>query len=185
MRAWFLRATLVLATVGCSPAPVVKPPPPPVSQAPRELAALAIHVHQLASPPESAYDEFDYKHMSGLTGGLREAFQVALVRAGYTVIVDRRGERDVEAKIQATWPNDAPGVATLTLEADGKVIEQVSAVLPLLVGSPYGEHLEEHGAVALVEAMARSGKVAELSRWKAAQQKKKTPQVAAPGEVGR
>lgn len=182
MRAWFLRATLLLAAVGCSPPPPVKPPPPPVSQAPRELAALAIHVHQLRSPPESAYDEYDYKHMSGLTNGLRDAFQVALVRAGYTVIVDRRGERDVEAKIQATWPNDAPGVATLTLEADGKVIEQVSAVLPLLAGSTYGEHLEEHGAVALVEAMARSAKVAELGRWKA---QKKSPQIAAPGEPER
>jgi hypothetical protein len=148
-----------------------------VSAAPRELAALAIHVHQYMSPPESEYDKYDYNHMSGLTNGLRDAFQVALVRAGYTVIVDRRGERDVEAKIQATWPSDAPGVATLTLEADGKVIDQVSAVLPLLAGSTYGEHLEADGAVALVEAMGRSVKVAELARWKV---QKKSPQIAGP-----
>src|SRR3954466_4260644 len=127
MRAWFCYAILLLAAVGCSPAPVVKPPPPPVAPASPELAALTIHVQQLVSPPETPDDEYDYKHMSGFTTDLRTAFQVALVRAGYTVVVDRRGTRDLVAKIQATWPYDSAGVATLTLEADGKVIDQLSA----------------------------------------------------------
>ena len=43
------------------------------------------------SPPETPDDEYDYRHMSGHTTDLRSAFQVALVRAGYTVVVDRRG----------------------------------------------------------------------------------------------
>ena len=86
------------------------------------------------------------------------------------------------AKIQATWPYDGAGVATLTLEADGKVIDQLSAVLPMVGAPPYVEHLEEHGAAALVEAMARSSRVQEMARWKA---QPRTPQVAEPAEPQR
>jgi hypothetical protein len=180
MRRAFLRLALALLALGCAAPTPVKPPPPPIAPAPQELASLRIHVHQLVTPPETPEDEYDYKHMPGLTRDLRDAFQVALVGAGYVVVVSRRDPRDLVARIQADWPLDGPGVASLTLlDAQGQVIDQLSAIVPVLGKFPHSAQLYDHGAGAMVTAMSRSTKVGALARWLRERGEKK---VAAPPE---
>jgi hypothetical protein len=179
MRRAFFALLLGLSAIGCSSPTPVKPPAPPITRAPLELSSLRIHVHQLATPPETPEDEYDYKHMPGLTRELRDAFQAALVRAGYVVVVSRRDPRDLVATIQADWPLNGPGVASLTLAADGQVLDQLSAIVPVLGESPRKVELYEHGAAALVDALARSAQVSALARRIRERGEKK---IAAPPE---
>lgn len=147
-----------------------KPPPPPVEPAPAEVAALAIHVHRLVTPPETEADRWDYEHMSGLTRGLREAFQLALTRAGYRVVIGRHDPRDLVATIRADFPRDRPGVATLSLAADGRVVEQLSVEIPMVGDPPRTVHLEEHAAAMLVHGMSASPALRALAERFGAQE---------------
>jgi hypothetical protein len=133
-------------------------------RAPAQLATLSIHVHRLITPPQTPEDHWDYEHMSGLTRGLREAFQVALIHAGYRLVVGRREPRDLVATVQADWPHERAGVASLTLTAQGKVVDQLSAVIPIIGKPPRTTHLDEHAAVNLVHALNASAPVAEYAR---------------------
>jgi hypothetical protein len=114
-----------------------------------------------------------------MTRDLRDAFQAALVRAGYVVVINRRDPRDLVAKIQADWPMKRPGVATMTLTADGQVIDQVAVIVAVLGEFPREVRLYDHGAGALVDAMSRSGRVRALARQIRERGEKK---VAAPPE---
>lgn len=180
-----LVAAVAVVVSGCSSSSYPpKPPPPTVERAPAELAALAIHVHRLVSPPETPEDEWDYQHMSGLTRGLRQAFQLALTRAGYRVVVDRRDPRDLVATLHADWPHDRPGVATLKISARGQVVEQLSTEIPIVGEAPRTQHLEEHAAVSLVHALNASQAVRAFASHRAKLQPlqiaEPAPGVAAP-----
>jgi hypothetical protein len=146
----------------------VDTPPPPVQPAPQELASVAIHVHQLVSPPTSEQDRWDYHHMPGLTGELRSAFTQQLEQAGYTVVVDRRIPHDVLALIQAEWPVERPGTASLVLTARGETIARFSESIPILGEPPRTEYLEADAAVSLVDAMSRSSELLRFSQRQAA-----------------
>lgn len=150
---------------GCSSGgPPPQPPPPPVQQAPAELSKLLVHVHRLVTPPKTPEDEWDYHHMPGYTKGLRAAFQVQLTRAGYTVVLDRRAPRDIVATVQADWPYDHAGVATLKVTAGGRVIDQMSVEIPIIGKPPYTTYLDEHAAVGLVHALSSSEAVRAFAR---------------------
>lgn len=153
-----------LLSTGCSQPWPVDSPPPPVVAAPSALRSIAIHVHQLASPPESAQDEWDYHHMPGYTGELRRALVEQLQRAGYTVVVDRRQPHDAVAVVQATWPNDRAGTATLVISAREETVAILSAAIPFVGEPPRIEHLEGDAAVALVHAVSRSPEFHALAR---------------------
>ena len=158
-----------VAMIGCgSASKPAKPPAPQVQRASPQLVALSIHVHRLITPPQTPEDHWDYKHMSGLTRGLREAFQVALIHAGYRVVVGRRDPRDLVATVQADWPHERAGVASLTITAKGKVVDQLSAVIPIIGKPPRTTHLDEHAAVNLVHALNSSAALAEYARTRAA-----------------
>lgn len=151
-------AALVLA--GCQTPWPVETPPPPVQPAPPALQGIAIHVHQHVTPPETEQDRWDYHNMPGLTGGLRQAVVTQLQRAGYTVVVDRHQPHDAVALIQADWPYDRDGTATLVLsDGDGERIATFSARIPFLGEAPRIEHLEADAAVFLVDAISRSSDV--------------------------
>jgi hypothetical protein len=170
---------LVLLAVACSPPPPPRPPPAVTHVAP-ELGALRVHVHRLVTPAETPQDDDEYHHMSGLTHTLRSAFEVVLARAGYTVVLGRHDPRDVEAQIVASWDNERSGVATLTLEAGGRVIAQISGVVPRDTSREHGEWYMEEGAASLVEAMTRSPAVTALAR---AVPRKGGLQVAGPADA--
>ncbi|MBW2524343.1 MAG: hypothetical protein JRI23_09220 [Deltaproteobacteria bacterium] len=179
-----LAVTAIIAAIGCSSSSrPVKPPPPQVGRAPAELAQLSIHVHRLVSPPETPADHWDYQHMSGLTRGLRESFQVALTRAGYRVVVGRREPRDMVATIQADWPHDRPGVASLTVSSSGRVIDQLSAEIPVIGRPPRTSHLEEHAAVRLVHGLNGSAKVTAFARERAARRAAQIAATPAPPKL--
>ena len=153
-----------LVATGCSPPWPVDRPPPPVAAAPRELRSIAIHVHELASPPKSAQDEWDYHNMPGYTAELRRALVAQLQRAGYTVVVDRRQPHDAVAVVQATWPDDGAGTATLVISRRDEPVVIVSAAIPFVGEPPRIEHLEGDAAVALVHAISRSAEMFALAR---------------------
>ncbi|MFO0555983.1 MAG: hypothetical protein U0271_46830 [Polyangiaceae bacterium] len=155
----------VFLLLGASQTACAKPwpvdtPPPAVEPAPARLKRVRVYVHQLLGTPQNAQDRWDYYNMSGLTSELRKAFMSQLQLAGYTVIVDRNMPHDLTAVIQAVWPNDRPGVATMILTAaDGAVIEQLSASIPFVGEPPRIEFLEGDAAVQLVDEMSGSTKV--------------------------
>lgn len=159
------RLFLALPLAGCSTSPPPKPPPPPIQPAPPEQSWLAVHVHQLVSPPETPEDQDEYKNMSGYTSILRTAFSGALQKAGYTVVVGRKNPRDLVAKIQATWPLDTHGVATLLLldGSSGRPVQQLSALIPAEKHDSSTIYLEEHAAVELVNALSRSAEIAAFA----------------------
>jgi hypothetical protein len=165
MASW-LRALLLasLLSTGCSQPWPVDTPPPPVAAAPVALRSIAIHVHQLASPPESAQDAWDYHHMPGYTAELRRALVEQLQRAGYTVVVDRNQPYDAVAVVQATWPSHRAGTATAVISAQGETVAILSAAIPFVGEPPRIEHLEGDAAVALVHAVSRSPEIHALSR---------------------
>lgn len=170
---------LLLLAAACSTPPPPRPPPAVTHVAP-ELGALRVHVHRLVTPAETPQDEDEYHHMSGLTRQLRSAFEVVLARAGYTVVLRRHDPRDLVAQIVANWDNERSGVATLTLESGGRVIAQISGVVPRDTSRPYGDWYMEEGAASLVEAMTRSPAVTELAH---AVPKNGGMQVAAPADA--
>jgi hypothetical protein len=144
------------------------PPTPLLEPIPQELRPLAIHVHVLATPAETPDDDWDYHHMPGYTAGLRQAVQLQLTRAGYVVVVDRRSPRDLVALVHASWPTDRPGVASLSLtSSDGTLVDQCSAEVPVVREGSTVRHLENHAAIALVNAITRSRAVAEFARSRA------------------
>ena len=146
----------LLLIVGCSKPWPVDTPPPPVQPAPDGLKVMAIHVHQHKTPAETAQDEWDYHNMPGLTAELRRAVIMQLQRAGYTVVVDRMQPHDVVAVVQADWPNDHDGTATLVLENAGQPIATFSARIPIIGTPPRTEHLEATAAVYLVDKISGS-----------------------------
>jgi len=156
LRAVVIIVLCLLPLAACSGTPPPKPPPPPVAPAPEALRSLVVYVHQMQHPPESDLDKWDYNHTPGLTEGLRNAFERQLTRAGYRAVVGRRGPHDLMAVVHANWPYDHPGVASLTLMAGNDAVEQLSVEIPLANDRKYDRFLEEHAAVALVEAMGRS-----------------------------
>lgn len=183
-RTLFLRRLfLTLPLAGCSTSPPPKPPPPPVQPAPPEQRWLAIHVHQLVTPPETPDDQDEYHHMPGYTAMLRDAFSAMLQKAGYTVIVGRKSPRDLVAKVQATWPSNTPGVATLLLldGSSGRTVQQLSALIPNKPHNGLSVYLEEHAAVELVNALSRSEEVASFA---AQLRRRRTPEIAAPPRSG-
>lgn len=150
---------------GCSSGKArAKPPLPQIMRAPAEAATLSVYVHRLVTPPATPEDHWDYKHMPGLTRGLRQAFQVALTRAGYRVVVGRREPRDLVAMVQADWPKDRAGVASVTISAGARVIDQLSAEIPVVGKGSRLQHLEGHAAVSLVNALNRSPALVAYAR---------------------
>jgi hypothetical protein len=172
-----LLSLVCLGTSACGSSYPVEPPLPPIEPAPRDVAKLTVHVHALVAPPETPQDEWEYHHMSGLTGQLRSAFQSELQAAGYTVIVDRHREADLVATIDADWPVEQPGVATLTLTDGGRTVERLSTAIRLLGTPPETRYLKNEAAQALVRAMSRSEKVAAFAKDRPS---RATPQIAAP-----
>lgn len=161
-----LVALLALAgPTGCAKPWPVDTPPPAVQPAPQGLKRVRVYVHQLQGAPQNAQDRWDYYNMPGFTAGLRQAFMSQLQLAGYTVVVDRNMPRDLTAVIQAVWPNDRPGVATMVLTAnDGVVVDQLSASIPFLGEPPRIEFLEGDAAVALTDQLSRSVKIAIFAK---------------------
>src|SRR5262249_36636212 len=130
------------------------------------------HVH----PPETPEDDYESHHTSGYTEILRSAFQVALARAGYVVVLGRHEECDLVARISGTWVElHAAAVATLKLSAGERVVEQLSVAVPQGLSKDFDYHLDE-GAALLVEKMSASPNVAAFAREVAG----RTPKVAAP-----
>jgi hypothetical protein len=165
--------------LGCSSSHYpAKPPAPSVEPAPTTLRVLRIYVHQMATPAENAQDEWDYHHTPGYTTDLRDAFRLALTRAGYTTVVSRHAPSDLTALVEATWPSDRAGVATLTLTSGPEVVDQLSVEIPVLGTTPYMVHLEDHAAVSLVRLLNRSKAVADMARGPRQAQ---PLQVASPG----
>lgn len=163
-------------SAGCSSSPAPRPSAP-VLPAPAHARGLTVHVHRLVEPPQTAEDEREYRTMPGLTTMLRHELQHALVRAGYTVIVDRAGRYDVVAKVTADWPLERKNaVATLVLlEAEGgNVIDQASVIVP-----PEGSYDFDipAGGAALCDAVTRSARLeAAVKRL----EKRRTVDVAGP-----
>ena len=148
---WLLLVVALSAQACVATAPIL-PPPPPVAPAPASLQGLAIHVHRLVTPAESAQDAWDYQHMPGYTSGLRAEVAAALQAAGYTVVIDRRQPHDAIAVVQGDF-REPSGVATLSLtDLEGRRLATVSA--PILPDGEYG-YLQAHAAAELVDALAR------------------------------
>lgn len=156
-----LGVTAVLAA--CHTPWPVDTPPPPVQPAPPLLHGIAIHVHQHVTPPQTEQDRWDYHNMPGLTGELRRAVVIQLQRAGYTVVVDRHQPHDAVALIQADWPYEREGTATLVLNRGDERIATFSAPIPFIGEPPRIEHLEADAAVSLVDAITRSPDVHVLA----------------------
>ena len=158
-----LLAALATASA-CSNLPAVEPPPPAVARAPDEIARLAVHVFQMAQPPTTAQDEWDYHHMPGYTAELRRRFQTELQQAGFTVIVDRATPADLLATIQSEIPASTNGVATLVLSREGRIVDRISVPVRVSGEPPKTVHLVGEAAVRQVEAMSASAKVAAVAR---------------------
>jgi hypothetical protein len=162
-----LCALLLVATTACAPRP-----PIPVARAPVELSALTIHVLHASHGASQAAHE----NVNGYSVELRAAVQQALIRAGYTVVVDRSMPHDTEALIIFDGGGlRSAGAATLTLTSDGRLVAQVSAS----VGIDDHADIEERGAVELVERLQRSPSLLEFARQRAASRAHGV-QVAAP-----
>jgi hypothetical protein len=101
------------------------------------------------------------------------AFQRALVRAGYRVIVDVEAPTDLVARLDADWQMAGLSVASLTLSTgQGVVVEQLGAV----VATPRDAGEDLAGAADLVNAVGTSTR---LGVW-VAEKKTPTSVVAAP-----
>ncbi len=101
------------------------------------------------------------------------AFQRALVRAGYRVIVDVEAPTDLVARLDADWQMAGLSVASLTLSTgQGVVVEQLGAV----VATPKDAGEDLAGAADLVNALGASTR---LGAW-VAEKKTTTHVVAAP-----
>jgi hypothetical protein len=137
---------------------------------------LRVHVYEHVHPPETPEDDYENHHTPGHTENLRHAFQVALVRAGYSVVLRRHEPCDLVAHIAAVWEDRTGAAATLKLTADDKVIEQFSDVVPKDLSKDYGEYYYDEGAARLVDRMSSSPNVAAFAHDVAA----KTPKIAAP-----
>jgi hypothetical protein len=135
-------------------------PPPKVEPAPLALATLKFHVYNATNEAARRAEEDD---VAGYTIHLRGAFQRALVRAGYTVVIKPGDPHDLVARIHAEWPWQKPGTATLVLEAPEGVVTQFSA----LVEVDENADLDEQGAADLVNAISTSPSVAAYARRKA------------------
>ncbi len=132
-------------------------PPPPIKQAPGHMAALRIHVQNATARAASEAKE----DVCANTIYLRGAVQRSLVRAGYRVVVSADESRDLTARVSADWPWDKPGTATLSfIDASGTVVDQISG----LVVFDSKHNLDERSAVALVEAMKHSPRLASFAR---------------------
>lgn len=156
-------ALLTLVATACSNLPAEEPPPPIVTPAPAELAGLVVHVFQLVTPAVTPEDDWDYHHMPGYTGELRRLFQLELVRAGFTVTVDRADPADLVAVIQSEMPPGQSGVATLALSSGGAVIDHISVQVPVSGKPPKTVHHSAETAVRLVEAMSQSPAVSQFA----------------------
>jgi hypothetical protein len=172
-----LAVAIVLAlSASCSVPPAPPRPVPQVLAAGPELRLLRVHVYQQIHPPETPEDDYEYHHTPGHTDHLRNAFQVALARAGYTVVLRRHEACDLVARIAAVWEDRTGAVATLKLTADDRVIEQFSAVVPKDLSKDYGDYYYDEGAARLVDRMSSSPNVGAFAHDVAA----KTPKIAAP-----
>jgi hypothetical protein len=165
-----LCALLLLAGApGCGPE---RRPPLPVARAPGEVATLTIHVLNASHSASQAAHE----NVNGYSIELRALIQQVLIRAGYTVIVDRSMPHDAEALVVFDGGGlGRPGAATLTLTSEGRLVAQVSAS----VGIDEHANLEERGAVDLVERLSRQPALVELARQRPSA-KTKVQEVAAP-----
>jgi len=161
----FARAVIFgLTSTACSNLPEEEPPPPVVTPAPPEVAGLVVHVFRLVTPAVTPEDERDYHQMPGYTGELRRLFQLELVRAGFTVTLDRAAPADLVAVVQSEMPRGQPGVATLALSSGGLIVDRISLPVPVSGKPPKTVHHSAETAVRLVEAMSRSVAVTELAR---------------------
>src|SRR5262249_51086591 len=134
--------------------------------------ALTIHVVNVSHQASQAAKE----NVNGYSVELRAVVQQALIRAGYTVVVDRTMPHDAEALVVFVGEGlSSPGAATLTLTSDGRLVGQVSASVMI------DEHanIDERGAVVLVERLSRLPALAELAKQRAASRARGL-QVAAP-----
>lgn len=132
-------------------------PPPPIKPAPGHMAALRIHVQNATQHAASEAKE----DVCANTIYLRGAVQRSLVRAGYRVVVSADEPGDLTAKVSADWPWDKPGTATLSfIDARGEMVDQISG----LVVFDSKHNLDERSAVALVEAMKHSPRLASFAR---------------------
>ena len=138
---------LALSILGCSNLPPDRPPPP-VRPAPAELSELRIHVVNASSARARAAREDD---VTGFTLEVRGAFQSALARAGYVVIVEPTEHHDLDAQIDTDYQSDAL-VTSLALRAPGGTVDQLSGSVRV------GElaTVAQEDVVELVERLARS-----------------------------
>lgn len=155
-----MRLLILVAVFGflfgeCSQSP--PPPPPPIKQAPGHLAALRIHVQNATQHAASEAKE----DFCANTIYLRGAVQRSLVRAGYRVVVSADEPNDLTARVNADWPWDKPGTATLSfVDTGGTTVDQISG----LVIFDENHNIDERSAVALVEAMKHSPRLAQFAR---------------------
>lgn len=150
-------ATLCLALVLGALAACSTPPPIeyPVSRAPAQLAHLRIHVRN-ASQARVRQAEED---ATGYTVMVRGAVQRALIRAGYVVVVDPDQPHDLEAQVDTDHHSlgavRGALATTMTLSSPAGVVDQRSGVVAI----GQDADIDERGAIAMVESLARSARL--------------------------
>jgi hypothetical protein len=157
-------AALLILAVGlgaCSNLPPERPPVP-VSAVPSELGRLRIHVENANDLRAREAGESD---ATGYTLRVRGAFQSALERAGWVVVVSPGAPRDVGAWLHTDYQAGRSGVGgalvtSLTLTAPGGVVEQLSTVVAV---DSHAE-IDETAVVHLAETVGRSERVARYAR---------------------
>jgi hypothetical protein len=157
---YWIAFALGLALCGCGSSH--KPPPLiAVSRAPAEIAALRILVYNAT---HEAAREAGETTVNSYTIEVRANVQRALVRAGYTVVVQPTDPFDLLARVHLGGISilrfEYPTAATMTLTTpEGRVVEQVSALVEL-----DDQHdMTMSGPVALVEKMSRSPRVGQYA----------------------
>ncbi len=154
MRSLLIILTTALAvSTGCSS--LRKPPPMgAVPEAPANLRAMRIHVHNATSQAAVADGE---DSVTGYTLMVRGAVQEALVKAGYVVVVDEHAPRDVVAVVHTDYQTRDPVggelVTSMTLWTPaGDAVIQLAGAIEVDKHS----HIQPDDAVKLVNALGQN-----------------------------
>lgn len=162
---WLLLCfTVSVASCGLTPScssSTPAPQLPPITTAPTDLAGLRIHVHNATMRATEVAQETEVCWYDIYS---RSQLQRALVRAGYTVVVNAEDPFDLRARLDVDWQRSDPSVATLTLEGPNGVIDQLSGRVARRPEESEDDSVDPQGLIELVEAIAHSEAISRYYR---------------------